>query len=516
MQDNDSFIYHISNGQMGRARSVESSLITAERSQKLDLLVHLIANLKQTLVICGANGIGKTSLLNELKQRKKGQWPMFSITASANLSFENIQQQLSQFLKQQYIEYAKLDLPLILPQLDKRNQKIVIIIDNSGLLVAGLISTLIQYAEATSCLRFVYALTDDEISIKNNTDPDIESGHFIEIPALIESQCAVFLQELSAQPDPLIQFNQIDNHLVEKAFRLTHGIPGKIVSELPVIVNTPATGGYKWLVMVVISVFLAFLITYLSYDKTELNSGLDDNKVPDISTEKLKTKVLSSKLSLLKSELAIDKKVTNGSVNELINGLAMQDNQLKNAHDKNVDEVNLQNQQHKEQLEDGLDIIVEHRALKPESKEGVLEVKKKPVTEIIIESPIAQKKIKTVNIVKQEKETVKQVKKIEPKKLAAEKDNSDWALNQPQTNYTIQLMVLSTPQALSSFFNKNQKIQNDIKFFQIKQNGQKKYILVYGSFASTEIALNKMKLLPVEFRKSWVRQFKNLQKELKP
>ena len=60
MQDKDPFSFQFNKNQISSTRAEESSLITLERSQKLDLLIHLITNLRQSLVICGPNGIGKT------------------------------------------------------------------------------------------------------------------------------------------------------------------------------------------------------------------------------------------------------------------------------------------------------------------------------------------------------------------------------------------------------------------------------------------------------------------------
>ena len=40
-------------------------LITKERTQKFELLLHFIPNLKQHLIVSGAHGIGKTLFINQ-------------------------------------------------------------------------------------------------------------------------------------------------------------------------------------------------------------------------------------------------------------------------------------------------------------------------------------------------------------------------------------------------------------------------------------------------------------------
>ena len=98
MQGNETLAAHIKKKQVSPVSVIESSLITIERSQKLDLLIHLISNLRQSLVICGPYGIGKTTLLDELEVRKKELWSMLKIQASSNLSLESIQDKLLLFL----------------------------------------------------------------------------------------------------------------------------------------------------------------------------------------------------------------------------------------------------------------------------------------------------------------------------------------------------------------------------------------------------------------------------------
>jgi septal ring-binding cell division protein DamX len=79
-------------------------------------------------------------------------------------------------------------------------------------------------------------------------------------------------------------------------------------------------------------------------------------------------------------------------------------------------------------------------------------------------------------------------------------------------------MVLSKYKSVLAFLNKNKNknknknLNDNIRFFQTSKKGEKKYIVIYGSFKTTAIASNKMKSLPAKYRKSWVRRFGTLQK----
>ena len=85
-------------------KSIEASLITLERVQKLDLLIHLITHSKQSLIVCGAKGIGKTTLLNELQLRQEPTWLLLNVSVSNHLSFDAIKQQLFKYLLDNFDE----------------------------------------------------------------------------------------------------------------------------------------------------------------------------------------------------------------------------------------------------------------------------------------------------------------------------------------------------------------------------------------------------------------------------
>ena len=75
MKGNKGVTYNVGKSGVSPHRKQETALITLERFQKLDLLIHLITNLKSSLVLCGPKGIGKTRLLTELKISKKKMTP---------------------------------------------------------------------------------------------------------------------------------------------------------------------------------------------------------------------------------------------------------------------------------------------------------------------------------------------------------------------------------------------------------------------------------------------------------
>jgi DamX protein len=49
-------------------------LITRERTEKLELLDHLVTNLAHAIVVCGPEGIGKTRLLKHFQETRMETW----------------------------------------------------------------------------------------------------------------------------------------------------------------------------------------------------------------------------------------------------------------------------------------------------------------------------------------------------------------------------------------------------------------------------------------------------------
>ncbi len=205
---------HQNSGTRRPADSARQALITLERSQKLDLLIHLLTNLQQPLVLCGPEGIGKTTLLDILRAREIASWHICSIKATSQLSFERVQQLLVESAKQANPDLKHYQLPEILEHFTQNKEKLVVLLDAAGELVPGMITALYQFAAANPVLRFVFVLTPDQLHIKSSSDKVIEDCHFIELPPLTEQQCGEFLQNLSSKPGAAVSFNAISPAMV--------------------------------------------------------------------------------------------------------------------------------------------------------------------------------------------------------------------------------------------------------------------------------------------------------------
>jgi DamX protein len=232
------------------------SLITVERTEKLELLIHLISHLSQPIVVCGPKGIGKTTLLDALREHQPAVWRYCALSGSPDLDLEALQ-----------IYHA-----------NQQAQKVVLAIDNAGALAPCLITSIIQYAAAQAGLSVIFVLTADELYIKTRTDILVDECYFIEIPPLSEKQCGDFLQYLATKTKMRWTLDGISDAVIAAMYRETHGIPGKIITALPALDSPPKKDrAFALLVAaVIVLVGLTLGIQWLSHTNITLNAGLDN------------------------------------------------------------------------------------------------------------------------------------------------------------------------------------------------------------------------------------------------
>ena len=254
MVEDDTFTYHVKQQPADQLNKPVQSLITKERTQKLDLLIHLLSNLTQALVVCGPEGIGKTTLLKILQERKAESWRYCLIQGNAAVSFETVREQLVKAQSAHSLSTAS-------ERSAGQYKQVVLIIDNAGALVPGLIAAILQYAAASPALRVVFALTHDELQMKRVSDQLIDDCHIIEIPSLSEKQCGDFLQHLSTKPYANLSFKAIGDNMVAHIYRETHGVPGRIIAAVSGLSSGAKQGGkLKWVLVLAVAAAIAIAL----------------------------------------------------------------------------------------------------------------------------------------------------------------------------------------------------------------------------------------------------------------
>jgi DamX protein len=541
------------------------TLLTQERSQKLDLFIHLLTNLRQPLIICGAEGIGKTTFLNALQDCRREQWPIYAQQGSSNLSFESIIMDLNRYLNLKDSHYG-FDLTSLRHFCEK--QQVILIIDDAGELAPGLIGELIGLSESINGLRLVFAMTYDEFHIKRTSDKAVDECHFIELPPLNLAQCRDYLQNLSAQPGANFTFQVITDNLVTEIYRETHGIPGKILNIMPKF-NQQRRHKFTWLgigLAASIVTALAFiglqdfpLLAPSQNAPSQLSTG---NAHPEAETKATHAETPATKIPLppIESPSApINQQAENQALQALLPAnqpeikseilpppppLAVVPYEKTGAKTlitaEETSQFNVLPEKPKQTEKPKAIAAIQPEArqqplqaekksakpanMEPEEKPAVKEPLKIPApeaqpTQISVqpEKPKQTEKPQPIAVAAAQPETRQQpvlAEKNPAKQANSEKpaDNRDWIMAQPAEHYTLQVMVLSSKASADQFLKKYREYK-DLTYYPITRNNQEKFVLIYGSFNTANEAKQIKSTLPQEFQQALEKRFRSVQNE---
>jgi len=271
MVENDTYMYHVKKPLIDQNSRTVHSLITQERARKLELLIHLISNSRHALVVCGPQGIGKSTLLKVLQERKVESWLYCLLQGNKDLSFEKIQNQTAQAIKQNFPNQQVQTLTDVFQLVERQHRKVVLMIDEAGHLAPGLINTIIEYAVKNPVLRVIFVLTHDELYEKNSSDNAIDYCHLIEVPPLSEKQCGEFLQYSATKSRSKVTFDEINDDMIETVYRKTEGIPGLIIAELPGVNGTKQSDKSLWILIAAVAGLVALALVIQWYSASEYN-----------------------------------------------------------------------------------------------------------------------------------------------------------------------------------------------------------------------------------------------------
>lgn len=520
MLDNDNLTYSYQKRTLDHRP--ERSLLTPERSQKLDLLVHLLSNLQQALVVCGPPGIGKTTLLEALRQSQRDNWQISLLQATASSSFESIVNELLRGLNVTNLS-ASFDLTLLRELCGK--QAVVLLIDDAGHLMPGLITMLIEFADSLPGLHLVFALSHDQFSIKAGTDRRIEDAHVIELPPLKQRHYREFLQNLSAQPDSAISFNAVTDPFIEALYLETHGIPGRILEELPKLAEQQGRAGTRWgLWLGVIAVIagtggaMAWLWPHSGEETIVAAPSLGQPIIQAVPTEPANP---PADIPVAKPEpepKPLAETAPVARANELAADAAKP----------------LPPPSPAPQSTQPLPMVPQTTKVAPADNQpdavqtvpAPVPAPPAPVTAPSLPAPVVAPPATTPTVApptpavtpaapSKTESATPPVVAGKPAKPAKPSDlgDSDWITAQPGNHYTLQVMTLSNKAGLPRFFKKYAEYSESLKYYTIRQGDQEKFVLIYGSFASPAEANQFKTLMPGEFQNAQPIRFKAIQKD---
>lgn len=503
-------------------------LITKERTQRFELLQHLIPNLKQHIIISGESGIGKTLLLDKLYDVNSDVWQCCFVQGSAELSFEMIEAQLTKTLLRN--KYASLESALHLFQ--EQHKKIVLIIDDAGLLVSGLMTILIDYAASQTVIKLIFSLTPEAQNAHRQTDKALDSCYLLQIPALNKNQCADFLRHLAAKPRTYNAI-PIDEKLIDRIYRDTQGIPAKILADFSKLARGNQSDYSKWLIGAAGVLFLAIAIhqgiqhfkaveempietpTIAPVEKTEQTPVVQKNDskteqpqdiiIPEFQLDIEKGIVASPAHSQPENaSVPVEKPVETIAEPEKVEA-------EKAPEMPQQPEPVVETQKIETVVEEPVKSVEPTIAFpKVEPAQGV-KIQQLPEKSTLQITPISAPDVKKVDIKPIEKPA--EVKKPEPvkvepvKKIEPEKEKkAEIVLPQSKGHYALQLITLSSEAAVEAFQKKHTELSKNIHVVKSGNTEQPRFALMYGGFVNAAEATKARENLPAEFANSLPRK----------
>lgn len=460
-------------------------LLTQERIQALDILMHLISNSSDSIIFCGPEGVGKTRLLKVLQNSDIPSCRFLLINDSNELTFGRIQDLLEKFLKDGRSSTNDRIFTSVHREKGISTDKSVIIIDNAGALAPGLIAEILNYADTRSYVCLIFVLTHDELQLKNKSDQAIENCHIVELPPLTEKQCGEFMQHILAKTSGGVITNALSESAVEEIYQHSHGLPSRIIAGYSAPPKKPEENPTRILVLAVLSlIVVALVVQWLSTIQT-----ITELKVP--------TAVEGNTTAIARNQPFISLPIPYSDYRFLISDLQLIKEEMLPWWNKfRPQPVLIYTAPGTGAIPDATTLKNENTAPNPVA--AVQSDLKNPGSSEGITQLVDDNLHKTADADVEEKI-----------------DASAWLSSQPGTNFSIQLMVLSKQQSIFDVMKKYPSLKKDIRYIRRLIQNKEKFVLLYGSFPNAVTANKAKQKLPAEFRKAITRKITAIHEEFK-
>ena len=211
--------------------------------QRIELIVHLIEFGRQLILIQGAPGLGKSSLLDAIEQSSDQDWVFIRTTAGPNTNRTSLLEKIAanldfvpteQFSEQEIIEEIQRRLQI----LDGNGQVAVLLIDDAEVLPADSHSLLLELAhrdDDANELRIVIAADNSDSSVLDQlqaSSPQQALIHTVDMPYMDRDQTASLIswwqdQELRADDDARQRL--FSAATLDEIYEQSEGVPGDIL-----------------------------------------------------------------------------------------------------------------------------------------------------------------------------------------------------------------------------------------------------------------------------------------------
>lgn len=211
--------------------------------QRIELINHLIEFGRQLILIQGATGFGKTTMLDAIEESAEPGWIVIRFNAGPTLNGESLLEKISASLDFEPTERFSeeevcSEIHRRLEILDKSNQIVIVAIDDAHELPAATHSLLLRLAhndEATAEIRVVLAADSSDASLLDHLQTSAAQQaliHTVDIPKMDLEQTASLLswwQDQQQETPGLTQDEKFSRPTIDEIYENSGGIPGNII-----------------------------------------------------------------------------------------------------------------------------------------------------------------------------------------------------------------------------------------------------------------------------------------------
>ncbi len=509
-------------------------LVSNERSQKFDLLLHLISNTRDGIVICGPGGIGKSTILDLVHVAGVENWSVCRINATSATRFEDILDALAGSISADTGSAPhKSDsdhLTDILDRFKRDDRFLVLLLDDAGQMAPGIVTAVCRFADANSALRPIFTMTADLLQLTLSSDPAVANCQVVEIPPLTENQCGEFLQNLSGKPGALISFKAINPALIQYVYRKSYGVPGNIVAILPELsrgqLDNKSLSSLPMVAMV--TLFGAILVGYWLLkssdesavpEKTSSLSGTRSGRegtAVQLDEHPLRLRQESPTRPGIDTNRPAAAILRSGSENDpLLDSLPNSTGKtLPAAPDPEsvlsspAAELNRPEQRPAPPSppESGDQGAAVTDVSQPGENTGALTTEADEAMNAETEDSVIAEIAKTESAVETESN---QAMDAEPQDFIAGIRGHRWIREQDPRQFTLQLLAVTKIEAMKHFLDSHSQLDG-LAIFKTQKSGTNWYALITGAYPSFSEAKQAAGKLPAGFKNAWPRSFKSV------
>ena len=458
----------------------------AERQRRLDLILHLIPNTRQTILLRGPEQSGKSFFIRELHKQVDKNWQFCSIQANQLMQTNAPLQVLAEAING--LDEKNHQILVRLESWSKLGQKVIVCVENAHLLAIEQLNSLFKLVDSYECIHLI--LTSSE-----NLGGSIESRcQLVDLEPFTQKQTKQYAKLwLQSKGLDFVNLAGVDDVVL---FIETGGLPGRINDVLGQVPNKPGIGAQqktasrlpmRWLLGLAVLVTSALIVIFL-YPEEEhraIESIMQiDESAKEIASRPLASSTLDSTMNepVNKEEERINKvlpviKASPAAI-ALSPSLIQQEETLAPVTIKNSpaarDNVSLQEPESKDVQEEPA--VDEETSVLPKDEKAIAE---------------------------------------SPKELNELQEDMLWIKSRDKNHYTLQLIGVSTEESAHNYILRHKELKS-LYFFQNKKNQGQWYSVIYGDYANKEKALEASRRLRSSLGKlkPWARSFDGVQADL--